>query len=140
MGQYNPNTLYDLMLELKQDAPEIEPYWEDVYARIKTYVHTEKHGVWFMLHLHFFRSKGGRWYKASKWIDRVMARFGWIRKAPVESFINSIEEHIKIKMITHSEAEWQNFHKNLEWVRQYGGSPQGYKYHQQQQQEGVIQQ
>lgn len=119
------NTMYDLIAELEKQVPEIKGKHEEVFALIKQHVHDEKYHVWFMLNLHFFRDKYGRWYRSNKFIDRVMAYFGWIRQKPVESYIKSIEEHALIKMETHSSENWGNYDQCLDWVKKYSPKSKG---------------
>lgn len=113
------NTMYELIDELEKQVPAIKDKHEEVFALIKQHVHDEKYHTWFMLNLHFFRDKYGRWYRSSKLFDRLMARFGWIRKNPVESYIGMIENHAKIKMETHSSDAWGSYEKCLGWVKKY---------------------
>jgi hypothetical protein len=121
-------TLYDLMLDLKNDVPEIANKWEVVYAKIKTHVHEEKHFLWFMFDLNFLNRVETYYLTPRGFVQKVMARFGYMKQSKMESYVNSLKRFQSVKLETHDEKNWGNFHKNLKWVHEYGGKSTGYRF------------
>jgi hypothetical protein len=116
----NPQVLHDLLRSIQVNIPEAEKKWYQLYAMVKTYIHKEKYMIWFFINLHFF---GKDYYKPTKWIDRVMARFGYMPKKLHEARWQALQEYVAIKRDTHGSEKWQSYEKNLEWALKWGAKP-----------------
>lgn len=84
----NPQNIRGLMKGIIRFCPQVYDHWDEVYALIKTYVHNEKHAVWFDVK---------HWHDSGDFFKEI----------------------IQGKLETHSPEGWQNFEKNLEWVKEY---------------------
>jgi|CXWL01.1.fsa_nt_gi hypothetical protein len=110
------DTLYNLMNEIETIVPEVKHNHNEVTALIKQHIHDEKHDTWFMFGLYFLRPER---YKSRKFLDKILLYFGLIKIKQADMFYNSVKEFADIKLLTHSRAEWGDYNRNLEWVKQY---------------------